>query len=463
MNERGLMETQALDLVRVKISGDGLRASACMGAGVEESADSCAIRQAIERAGIRFGLLEHQIKTLAMSPGEEIVIAEGKPAVSGKSGWVERLVAIPKPEGECAGGMSTLHKFLLVWNVHQGGNVARVYEPEPGIEGMNVRGLPIIPRQGKKVHVRLGKGVYWSGDTPGLVLASCDGNAIVESDGLIDVQEVIELPDGLDYTVGNIDFVGSVDIRGDVASDLQIKVGKNCRVHGDVADTFVEAGGDVIVDRGFLGRGIGRICAGGSVTVQHILNQSITAANSVQILRESVNGTVSAGKSILAPNAVVTGGFLEADELIEVGSLGISEGSQAKVRVGRRGKIIERLNILDKEVHQSEKTLAELKDAVYKLVRMKIDVGQLTPERELLLERLQEAQRQLPAKLSAQKAEQERLNGALRAVSEARLIVRGTIHANVFLDINGARKINDTALTGAMFVERNGAIEASGV
>lgn len=455
------METQECHAVKIGVSADGMKATAVKVANdVAFTVDD--LRSALEQVGVTTGLQERRFEDVGVAVGKEVIVAEGIPAVPGKKGWVELLVpvSVNKNDDDSQAGV---RQYLHVRNARKGDSVARVHPPEKGTEGRTVTGKPLPAHPGAPAEVHMGSGVAHSPNDPALLVAKHDGNAILKPDGTVDVEESILIAKDLDYSIGDVDFVGSLVVRGDIHSDLVVKVGKNLEVSGDIGDSRVEAGGDVTVRKGFLGRGSGSITAGGSVSVQHILNQTVKAAVNIAIQRESVNGKVYAGKSILAPMAAVMGGELEAEEILEVKTIGRAEGSQAKVRVGHRGKIVDRLNAIEKELHQGEKNLTELKDAVFKLVRMKIDAGVLAPEKEALLKRLQDTQKQLPQAMEALKEEKASLNAALAKIVDAKLIVHENIFEYVFIEINGARKMTDAPMSGVAFIERNGEIIASGL
>ena len=55
------------------------------------------------------------------------------------------------------------------------------------------------------------------------------------------------------------------------------------------------------------------------------------------------------------------------------------------------------------------------------------------------------------------------LTAELAKTVEARLKVFDTIHDNIFIDINGAKKLTDGALTGVIFTEHGGELVAAGL
>lgn len=458
MDEKGTLT--GIDAIRITLDHEKLHATAVLTKEMQSFSPEM-VADALASAGIIFGIDHARFGDVGRQPGRPVVVAEGTAPAQGRPGWVECLVSPPQlPAGKEGDNTRMVFKVL---NVRKGEPVVQLHEPEVGADGISVTGEPIMGRRGVPVAVTAGPGVTADPQAAGRYLATVDGNLVIEGGGKVEVRDTIEFSDSLDITMGDIDFVGSLIVRGDIHGDINIKVGKNLTVFGDVADAVIVAGGDVIVRNGFMGRGAGSITAGGSVRVQHVRNQHISAGNEVHIERESVNGTITAKRKIEAAHAVIAGGVLEADEVIEVGMLGRVEGGQVKVRVGRRGKIIDRLASMEKELRQLEKNFADIKDAVYKLVRMKIDAGKLSSDKETMLARLQEAQRQIPGKREQLLAEQSSLNAELQRHAEVKLTVHDTISDNVFIDVNGARKLTDAIVRGVVYTERNGELQATGL
>ena len=90
---------------------------------------------------------------------------------------------------------------------------------------------------------------------------------------------------------------------------------------------------------------------------------------------------------------------------------------------------------------------------------MKLDTGTLPLEKEQMLTKLQEVQKLLPDRIQKLKTEKEQLTQDLKQESNAQVVVRGTVFENVVIDINGLKKVVETAVQDVVFVERAGAIE----
>jgi uncharacterized protein (DUF342 family) len=274
---------------------------------------------------------------------------------------------------------------------------------------------------------------------------------------------VAELPrviaGNVDNSTGNIDAPGPVVVQGDILSGFTVRAAVTLEVFGNVQDAAIDVDGDVIIHQGFTGGGKGRITASGTVRVLHVRNQTIVAGKDVFVENECINATILVGRRICASRAVVSGGKLDAMTEIELGDLGLADDATAKVRVGHRAKAIEQLGQLDKELVNAERQLREVKEAVYKLVKIKVDGGTLPADKEALLLKLQAAQKMLPGKIATMQADRAILQAELQKKSNARVVVHGTIQAGAMIEVNGARKILDAAVRGAEFIEWGGALE----
>lgn len=445
----------------IKVSHDGYDAQA-YDDGSHSPIDADELKQMLIKSGVVYGVLETSLKAIVAGQlnGQPIRVAQGTPPVNGEDGVVEYFFDHEKAKpAEGKSGKVNLHEMHFVHNVRQGERLALVHPPKPGVPGVTVTGRTVPGKEGKKVVVHAGPHTTFSPEDPLTLIASTDGNVVLKLDGTIEVLPLLAIGGNVDFATGNIDFVGSVRVAGDIKSDFSVKTQKDLEVVGNIEDAQVEVGGELRIRKGFIGVGKGLLKAKGNVTVQHVLNQSIISEKDIVIERESVNGNLRAGGRIVSMSGTIAGGRLEADEEIEVMNLGSGEHSQARLRVGRKGRILERLAQLEKELQQAEKQVSDVKDGVYRLIRMKLDSGCLAPEKEQMLTKLQEVQKLLPVRLQSLQQEKVQLTEDLKQDCKARVVVHGTVLENVLIEINGVKKVVETALQDIIFVERAGTIE----
>jgi uncharacterized protein len=423
-----------------------------------------ALREVVREAGVVYGIQEDALARVTNEgyDGTPLEVAVGDPGTPGRDGRVEYKFEVDAATPHSGSGEDAAYVPRKIASVAAEDILAVLILPEPGKPGLSVTGLPVAVKQGKTPRMAAGPQTKLSEDKQTLT-AAVNGCPILRPDGSVEVQPVVVLPGNLDYTIGSVDFIGSLVVRGNIVGEASVKVKGSVEVKGNVEDATIEAGGDVTIHQGFSGHGKGKITAGGNVSVLYIMNQSVIAAKDITIGRECLNATVDAGGKIHAPRALIAGGKIDAAHEIEVGDIGTMDISSAKIRVGRHGKLLEHLAQVDKDIKQVDRQFVEVKEAVYKLVKIKVDTGNLPPDKEQLLLKLQEAQKLLPKRGETLRTEKAGLEAELQKKSDARIVVRGTIHKDTMVEVNGVRKFMESAIEGVIFVERAGALEARAV
>jgi uncharacterized protein (DUF342 family) len=447
----------------VRISDDGMEAFLASDRGTPYTISSAEILQTLLKDhGVVFGVLADELHSLASKSANngKMVLARGQQPVEGKDGWVEYVFQQKAaPQNGSSDKRVDYRNLGWIHNVAKTDTVAIVHPPEPGVPGKTVQGKEIAPKAGKLADVKLGIGVRPDANDPCRVIAAEDGNAVIDANGVLQVQSSLVLDGNVDYATGDIDFVGSVIVKGDVKTNFKIKAGKSVEIHGNVEDATIEAGGEVLIRNGFIGQGKGSVKAGGNVKVQHILNQTIIAGEEIAVGREAICATLRAEERISAPAGVFVGCVLEAGSLVDVCNLGNGDQSQTKVRVGKRAMLLEQIAQVEKVQQKIQRQTEETKNALYALVRAQLDTGALKPPQQELQKKLKIVQTELGKSADALQKTKEELKGRLRENGLARIIVRDTISANVFVELNGVRKMVQGDIKEVVLTERSGLIE----
>lgn len=422
------------------------------------------LHELLKRTGVVFGIVTpgNGLAAGTIKVDGPLVVARGTKPVDGKDGRVEILVETQaaRPEGvdDARVDLRDLH---FIRNVVAGQKLAVVHAPEKGTPGTSVLGKPVPPKPGRPAQYRIAKNTVFAPNDPGVVIATVNGNAVRTTTGSVEVQPEVVVHGNVDFSVGNIDFVGSLVVVGDVLGDFSVKVKKKLEVRGNVEDATLDVGEDAVIRQGFLGHGKGMLAAGGSVKIQHILNQTVVAGKDVVVEREAVNAKITAGNKIASPNATFAGGQLEADHEVEIHTAGSSDGSPLRIRVGKRARVLERIGQIEKELKTAERQIAEVNERVYQLIRLQIDqAGKLSEDKEALLAKAQACQKMLPLKIEGLKTEKASLSVDLQSTQTSRIKVHGTVFENVIIEINGIRKLVEAAMEGVIFMENGGTIES---
>lgn len=291
--------------------------------------------------GILYGLDTHLLDRLPMGREKYFTLflaAVGKPAFDGTNGnIVDNFPREPVRVLEVDESDRVDYTALnLIHNVKQGEEICRLIKPTEGEPGRTVLDTEIPAKAGTSVPLPKGRNTEISEDGT-LLLASIAGD--VEFTGRsFQVKPVLEIPGNVDFSTGNINFLGDINIRGDVLSGFTVRAMGNIQVGGVVeAGSSVEAGGDLIVVKGILGDGSTIIRSQRSIFSKYIENSTIYVRENLQtdciinsqiysdgeVLVRSGRGTIIGGRVWAAKriDALIVGARSECRTSVILGGL----------------------------------------------------------------------------------------------------------------------------------------------
>lgn len=309
-----------------------------------------ALRRAIADHGIVHGVLEAELaEALAQGEAQTVLIARGTPPTRGTPTRFESLLDRLKPRAQEIDELAQidyrdLGSLLLVT---PGMPLMRRIPPLPGIDGSNVLGEPVLPEElpdtpfSEEI-----AGVEIDPEDPNLLRASIAGSPKLIHQG-VQVNPVVEV-DAVDLSTGNINFEGSLLVRGDIGATMEVRVTGDVAVNGTMEAALVEAGGTVTIKGGIIGMaeamqdsagGAAHIVCGGDLKARFIANAIISAGKNVEVEREIRQSSIAAGGSVNVgpPNTQQTaifGGQTRALQSVRAGSIGSPSGVPTLVQAG---------------------------------------------------------------------------------------------------------------------------------
>ena len=150
--------------------------------------------------------------------------------------------------------------------------------------------------------------------------------------------------------------MGTVVCRGDVEDGFNIKADGNIEIYGSVGRCNIEAGGDIVISQGVMGRDECEITSTKSVWARFIQNAKVTAEEYVVVNDNIMNSEVTAMKKIVlkGKRAQIIGGHLFATEEISAKNIGSSGGGiETNLAVGydpRKKKRLEELQEMQSDL-----------------------------------------------------------------------------------------------------------------
>ena len=238
----------------------------------------------MKKKGVIFGIKEEMVRYIAENPiyNQSILIAEGKAPVHGINGKVKFLFNISqdiKPTIMDDGSVN-YRELNYIENVRKDQKLCEITMPTAGVNGKTVLGTVVKAAEGKIPKVIRGANVYASGDN--LSLYSSINGQVKYIDEKLSVFATHEVQANVDNSTGNINFIGSVYIRGNVLSGFTVEAGGDVEVFGVVEGATIKAGGNIILRRGMTGNNKGVLIAGGDIIANFIENSTAEAVNDIK-------------------------------------------------------------------------------------------------------------------------------------------------------------------------------------
>jgi len=340
------------------------------------------LRAALAAQGIVHGVQDAALAAALLEGRcEAVEIARGTPPTPGTPTRFESLLDRLKPRAKEIDELAQvdyreLGSLLLV---SPGTLLMQRHPPLPGIDGRNVLGEPVLPAEPPDIpYARDLAGVALDPENPLLLRAAIAGTPKLVAHG-VQVNPMVEV-DAVDLSTGNINFQGSLLVRGDIAATMEVRVTGDVEVHGAIEAALVEAGGNVSVRGGIIGMAdtapVGKeasrnahIVCGQSLKAKFIENAIISAGADVLVEREIRQSSIAAGGSVTVgpPNSqqsAITGGQTRALHAIRAGTIGSPAGIPTLVQAGldphadlKRGALVQRRARMNEEKAKLEQLL----------------------------------------------------------------------------------------------------------
>jgi uncharacterized protein (DUF342 family) len=352
------------------------------------------------------GVKEEFLMEFADKPAyrEKVEVAEGTRPVNGKDAYIEYNFETDQTKiklKEGANGKVNFKELNIIQNVVENQPLAKKMPPEQGVDGTTVTGKILPAKAGSDIPLPLGNNVH-VGDDDDTIYADINGQVIVAA-GKVSVEPVLTVEGDVNLKTGNIIFLGTVIINGNVEDNFSVKAAGNIEIKGTVAKAELDAEGDIIIYQGINGKGGGKIRAGRSLWSRFIENANVESGNMVVVSDGIINSYVDALKSIvcMGKRANIMGGRLRAGEEINAKVLGNStSGTETICEVGFDPKSKMELEQLVSARIAAEDELENLKLDLQTLINTKKQRKSLPEDKEAYLQELMDKRQILTEELN---------------------------------------------------------------
>ena len=303
------------------------------------------ILEEAENKEITVDLDMEAIKRAIAEEGDSVLIASGKPAEDGLDSRFESLLPemkerVPQVDEEGIANFRDLGEILVVYT---GDSLMRRYPAGDGEPGFTISGAPIPAKKGMSLEFTAGlEGAEIDSNDLDLLIAKIDGCPYLIPNG-VKVEPVYTVKN-VDLHTGNIDFLGTVIVTGEVQSGMTIKADGDIHIKGSTEGAILIAKGDIVVTGGLIGHPekpeteltIDPITeAGGSVNANFTQNAVINAGQGIFIRDYTMMCKLNAAVQIVVGDGSrrghIIGGVSTAGLLIKAKTIGSPSRSRTVV------------------------------------------------------------------------------------------------------------------------------------
>jgi uncharacterized protein len=353
--------------MRVRLAADGSQAVLVLPPGLTPAQLSTANTSAVAKgAGVAMdATVERMIAAIVAAykpagPEQQFVLAKSTPAVAGTNGqveWAKGFDITAKAQASAANAAVDHHAGQNYIRVKTGDVVGTWKEPTGGSDGRDVKGGVIKSQRGKAVPFTLHKTL--TRDSQNRIIAQAEG-VLVLLEGTLSVNESLTISGSVDFSTGNIDFSGTVEVLGGVASGFKVKADKDLSIHGLVECAQVECGGNFTAKGGIVGHGKGTLRVKGNAGLVYAEKVHGEIEGHLTVERELVDCTLSIGEGLKCPNGTILGGHIAVTGSLDVKSLGSEADVPTTIVLGSVPILESSRAAHQKAIEQINATLADM-------------------------------------------------------------------------------------------------------
>ncbi len=363
------------------------------------------VLEACEEKGIVFGVRKKAINTIIQEKiyDQKVILAKGKDAIHGVDASIRFSFNTEKkqaPEKKSTGEnekeeVKSVDFKELDWIINVGADeiLATKIPAVEGTDGTDIFGKTIIAKMPKDINLTTGKNTYITED--GLHLKSKIDGQVMQKGKTINVEPILNISGNVDYSTGNIDFFGTVIIKGNVVSGFSVKAGEDIYVEGLVEDCTLESQGKIVVNNGILGNEefLHTIYAKEGLKAQFIQHMKIKTDGIVEVSKHILHSYVEAGEKVICTSGTgkIIGGEIKAQKGIECNIAGGPFETPTKLILDVYTEIVKE----ESEINKEMLILEENKFKIEKLIKDVEPFKDSLPEG--MREKTEEALKQLAA------------------------------------------------------------------
>lgn len=418
---------------------------------------------ALKDAGVIYGILEDEInKALNYEQlSEPIVVAQGLEPIHGDDAIIEYKFDYNNskltPKELDTGGVD-FYNLDLISNVRVGEVLALRTPPTDGSSGQNVLGEVVHPKPGKDKKLINGQNVEIVNNET-IALAKENGQVVLKEKA-IHVLPIYEHNGDVDFASGNLEFVGSIIVRGTVKNGFTVKAEGDVEIFETVEGGYVYSDGSIQVKKGIQGRGKGIVQAEGDVVTKYIENANVLSNENVYS-EAIMHSNVVAGKNIEVggKKGTIVGGNCCAGKTVNARFIGSALATNTTIDVGVTPQLRQEYNEIKKNIKESKDKLDKTNKALILLNRFEFKQKKMPEDKQIILMKVTKTQQQLEKIIENYREKKIAIEKIIGDLEQGKVNVAGKVYPGVTVTVGRTAFIVRDETNAATFVEEAGEVK----
>ncbi|ENH98212.1 hypothetical protein J416_00664 [Gracilibacillus halophilus YIM-C55.5] len=383
---------------------------------------------------------------------KQVEIAKGELPKNGKDGELKLIKSLQSSlEVE---EKKSFRDVARIPTVEEGEKIAELVPPTEGVNGVDVYNQVIKASKGKPAKCRAGKNVQFE-SSENAYYAEVAGQ-LSHGDRILQVFPVYEVKGDVSLETGNLDFVGSITIHGNVPTGYTIHAKGDITVFGLVEGAHLEAGENITIKEGIAGMEKATIHAGANLHCGYINQADVHVGKDLVIQNSIMHSQCVAQENVFCENGNIIGGSISAGKKIVVNHVGNKANTKTELAFGINKKLRERAQALADEKNDLLDKKEKLKVLGQQLQQKQEQVGQLPTKERIMLLKQRNMWEQTESELENVKTELEDLQYMLGNLDGMSLEVKGVLNDHTELIFGKYKRVvNQEHQRVNVFLEEN--------
>ena len=320
----------------------------------------------LKSQGVVFGINENYITEALDNElyNIPILVAEGSSPKNGAHAYIEYTFPTGSESFKHAvrsDGSVDFKELNIIHNVHENEVLATMIPATSGQVGRTVLGIVSSANDGNSAEWILGSNVHLSSNKLE-ALASQTGQVYLKNKEIC-VDPALEIATNVDLSVGNIDFLGNIIIKGGIDDGFSVISGGNIEVYGHIGRCFMHAEGNIIAHQGIQGKDDGEISCKGNLFARFIERSTVLVGGNLIVTKALLHSKVVGEKGVYVTGdkkSIIAGGDIKAQHEVVATIIGAESYIETKIEVAYSKKGLLKIENLGKSLLSLEAQIAEI-------------------------------------------------------------------------------------------------------